>query len=69
MRRVAVRVWLAILLLTSSLAVAAPVKNGFDLDGALVAPEAVESGGPPKDGIPALDHPTFVSAGDAGFSE
>ncbi|MBB4518575.1 DUF3179 domain-containing protein [Paraburkholderia fungorum] len=67
MCRVAVRAWLTILLLTSSLAVAAPVKNGFDLDGALVAPEAVESGGPPKDGIPALDHPTFVSADDAGF--
>lgn len=67
MCRVNVRAWSAILLLTSSFAVAAPVKNGFDLDGALVAPEAIESGGPPKDGIPALDHPTFVSAGDAGF--
>lgn len=25
------------------------------------------SGGPPKDGIPALDHPTFVSAEEAAF--
>lgn len=29
--------------------------------------EAVTSGGPGKDGIPAIDEPRFVSAGQAGF--
>ncbi|WP_148861133.1 DUF3179 domain-containing protein [Marinobacter fonticola] len=40
--------------------IAAPFKNGFDLRGALVPPEAIISGGPPRDGIPALTNPSFV---------
>lgn len=36
--------------------------NGFDLQGSLVPPEAVERGGPPRDGIPAIDRPRFVAA-------
>jgi hypothetical protein len=31
--------------------------NGFDLGGALIPESAIERGGPPKDGIPAIDHP------------
>lgn len=42
-------------------------KNGFDLEGALVPPEHILSGGPAKDGIPAIDSPRFVEAGQAGF--
>lgn len=37
-------------------------KNGFDLEGALVAAEDIHRGGPPRDGIPALDSPRFDSA-------
>jgi hypothetical protein len=39
-----------------------PVLNGFDLAGASVPISAIERGGPPKDGIPAIDRPRFVSA-------
>lgn len=42
-------------------------KNGFDLEGALVPPEHILSGGPAKDGIPAIDSPRFVEAGQASF--
>jgi hypothetical protein len=67
MGRVNFGAWVAVLLLASGLAAAAPVRNGFDLDGALVPPEAIEAGGPPKDGIPAIDHPIFVGADAARF--
>jgi hypothetical protein len=41
--------------------------NGFDLTNALVPAEFIMGGGPPKDGIPALDRPNFVAAGKADF--
>jgi hypothetical protein len=41
--------------------------NGFDLTGALVPINEIHQGGPPRDGIPALDNPSFVSAEGAGF--
>ncbi len=46
-------------------AAAAPVKNGFDLAGALVPAEAILPGGPPRDGIPAIDRPRFLPAAAA----
>lgn len=42
-------------------------RNGFDLRGAAVPLAAIESGGPPRDGIPAIDRPKFVPAGEASF--
>ncbi|MFN0302231.1 MAG: DUF3179 domain-containing protein [Burkholderiales bacterium] len=39
--------------------------NGFDLSGALVPVAAIERGGPPKDGIPAIDNPKFIPATQA----
>lgn len=42
-------------------------RNGFDLSGALVPPAEVLQGGPPRDGIPAIDRPKFVSAAEARF--
>lgn len=42
-----------------------PDFNGFDVRGALVPIAAIERGGPPRDGIPALDRPKFVAAADA----
>lgn len=39
--------------------------NGFDVSGALIPLEAIERGGPPRDGIPAIDRPKFVDAARA----
>ena len=52
-------------LLVDSANASAASKNGFDLEGALVPAEEILSGGPPKDGIPAIDKPVFVKASQA----
>ena len=39
--------------------------NGFDLEGATIPEEEVFKGGPPKDGIPSIDKPSFVIAEDS----
>ncbi|MDA8110773.1 MAG: DUF3179 domain-containing protein [Betaproteobacteria bacterium] len=41
------------------------LKNGFDVSGALVPANEILEGGPPKDGIPAIDSPKFVPAAKA----
>lgn len=41
--------------------------NGFDLQGALVPVREIKHGGPPRDGIPALDQPDLMSAEDAAY--
>jgi hypothetical protein len=41
--------------------------NSFDLAGALVPITEIHQGGPPRDGIPALDNPPFLAAQQAGF--
>jgi hypothetical protein len=41
--------------------------NGFALDGALVPHRQILSGGPPRDGIPAVDSPEFVGVGQVGY--
>jgi len=43
--------------------------NGFDVRGALVPAEAIQRGGPPKDGIPAIDRPRYVPATQAGLKD
>ncbi|NIR48043.1 DUF3179 domain-containing protein, partial [candidate division KSB1 bacterium] len=53
-------------LLNSSLALA-QTKNGFDLSGSLIPPDEILAGGPPRDGIPAIDNPKFVSPSEADF--
>ena len=55
----------AAMLFAYGAAFAEPLRNGFDLAGALVPAEEILQGGPPKDGIPAIDRPTFVGARDA----
>lgn len=42
-------------------------RNGFDLTESLIPAEEIHGGGPAKDGIPALDQPSFVAADQAGF--
>lgn len=44
---------------------AGPVKNGFDLSESTIPADEVRSGGPPRDGIPAIDDPHFLSPDDA----
>jgi len=66
--------WLAIasasLWLGSSQCLAAPPhKNGFDLAQTSIAPEEILHGGPPRDGIPALDTPATVAAASAPWSD
>jgi hypothetical protein len=41
--------------------------NGFDLAGALVPINEIHQGGPPRDGIPALDNPLFLPPGRRDF--
>lgn len=48
---------------------AQPVLNGFDLRDATVPVQGIERGGPPKDGIPAIDRPTFISAAAAQLAD
>ena len=43
--------------------------TAFNLDNAIVPRNEILSGGPPKDGIPALLNPKFVKAGEAHFLE
>ncbi|TNC80426.1 MAG: hypothetical protein C9356_14305 [Oleiphilus sp.] len=42
-------------------------KNGFDLAAATIPVSKIHHGGPPKDGIPAIDHPSFVPADQASY--
>ncbi|WP_078483844.1 DUF3179 domain-containing protein [Candidatus Reidiella endopervernicosa] len=41
--------------------------NGFDLEASLIPSEEIYHGGPPRDGIPAIDKPRFVAAAEATF--
>jgi len=40
---------------------------GFDTDNAIIPKEEIRSGGPPKDGIPALLAPAFVKPDEISF--
>ncbi len=46
---------------------ASPVKNGFDLANSTISAGKIFSGGPPRDGIPSIDKPKFISADDAKY--
>ena len=46
-----------------------PEKNGFMLEDLRIPFHEIKSGGPPKDGIPSIDNPKFVSANEAIFLE
>ncbi len=54
-------------LLGISLAAHGQVKNGFDLSDGLIDASSIRSGGPPRDGIPSIDEPKFLTAEDAEF--
>ncbi|WP_299880693.1 DUF3179 domain-containing protein [uncultured Cocleimonas sp.] len=48
-------------------AIAKPIKNGFDLENSIIPVKEILSGGPPRDGIPSIDKPTFLNADDADY--
>jgi hypothetical protein len=48
---------------------AEPLRNGFDLAGAEIPLEEILPGGPPRDGIPALDHPPHAAASGASWAD
>lgn len=41
--------------------------KGFDLSNITIPIEFVKDGGPPRDGIPSIDHPEFINISDANF--
>ena len=41
--------------------------TGFKLDNAIVPPEQILAGGPPKDGIPAILEPQFIPPDKATY--
>jgi hypothetical protein len=49
----------AVLVLTAVSAGAADF-NGFDMTGSLIPLDEIHQGGPPRDGIPAIDRPRFL---------
>lgn len=44
-----------------------PVLNGFKLTDLRIERDAIKSGGPPRDGIPSIDKPKFISPDKADF--
>ncbi len=54
-------------LISSCNAQSGPSKNGFDLSNASISVDKILSGGPGKDGIPAIDKPVFVLKNKANF--
>ena len=64
----AVRAAIAVaLLLAIAAAAGARTLNGFNLDDTSVPAAEILHGGPPRDGIPAIDEPLFGTAGEATF--
>ena len=55
------------LLHTTFLIAACLLLSGFNLDNALIPAEEILSGGPPKDGIPAILNPNFLPPENASF--
>lgn len=54
----------------ASVTAASPVQgafNNFDVSDAIIPTTEIFSGGPPRDGIPSIDHPVFVQAADVTF--
>lgn len=58
---------LALMILCVPLSLSAATKNGFDLTNSLIPADQILQGGPPRDGIPSIDKPKFVSAASANF--
>jgi len=57
------------LLVLAPLLASAGSKNGFDLSSASVPESEIFQGGPPRDGIPALNQPRVLRAGEADWAK
>ena len=44
-----------------------PKKNGFDLSNSIIPVNEILSGGPPRDGIPSVDKPQFITVNQADY--
>ena len=58
---------LGIFICTNALSQKQLQKNGFNLSDLTIPFREIKQGGPPKDGIPAINHPRFESASNATF--
>ena len=58
---------LSLTLALSLMAFAAPAIAGWDFSKHAIPIEQIQSGGPPRDGIPALNRPAYVAGNKAGF--
>jgi len=58
---------LAGLLLTVVLDTQSAEKNGFSITDPLIPADEIHAGGPPRDGIPAIDKPRFITPAEANF--
>lgn len=56
---------LALIILPWGRSAQAYTLNGFELADALIPEHLIKHGGPPRDGIPAIDNPSFVDAATA----
>jgi len=56
-----------LIVLASSRVLPAMTMNGFDLDNTLIPADLIKRGGLPRDGIPSIDEPEFISAGKAAY--
>lgn len=52
-----------------SSAMGAPFLNGFDMERHSIPLSEIKFGGPPRDGIPAIDHPRFITATQADLAD
>jgi len=61
--------WSLLIVLVSLLSTDAEAKklNGFDVSNATIPVKDILSGGPPRDGIPSIDEPRFVAAGNVDY--
>jgi hypothetical protein len=60
---------LILVLLAPPASAKAPVRNGFSLQPAAIPIDEIMKGGPPRDGIPALDHPPFLPPAEAPWQD
>ncbi|HKL62017.1 MAG TPA: hypothetical protein VJ883_01525 [Woeseiaceae bacterium] len=58
---------LSLVLIVIAEASGARTLNGFDLDDATIPVKAIKQGGPQRDGIPAINQPKYLNAGEADF--
>jgi uncharacterized protein DUF3179 len=61
------KILLMLLLMTVIIAAYGQRKNGFDLRNSEINTDLIKQGGPPKDGIPALTNPDFLSANKVNY--